>query len=35
MNNGFKVIKYNNINTTGLYNCDEISIVQAINEMTG
>ncbi len=34
-NNGFKVIEYNNINTSGLYNCDEFLIVQAINEMTG
>lgn len=33
-NNGFKIIEYNNINTSGLYNCDEFLIVQAINEMT-
>lgn len=32
-NKGFKVIEYNNMNTSGLYNCDEFLIVQAINEM--
>ncbi|MES5837591.1 ATP-grasp domain-containing protein [Bacillus cereus group sp. MG11] len=32
-NNGFKVVEYNNINTSGLYDCDEILLVQAINEM--
>lgn len=33
-NNGFKVIEYNNMNTSGLYDCDEILLVQAINEIT-
>lgn len=31
--NGFKVIEYNNINCSGLYNCDEVAIVQAINTL--
>jgi ATP-grasp domain, R2K clade family 3 len=30
---GYKVIEYNNINTSGLYGCDEIAFVQAINEL--
>lgn len=28
---GLKVIEYNNINTSGLYGCDEVEIVRAIN----
>ncbi|MEC1158728.1 ATP-grasp domain-containing protein [Cytobacillus horneckiae] len=30
---GLKVVEYNNINTTGLYGCDEIAFVRAINEL--
>ncbi|MEK3955768.1 ATP-grasp domain-containing protein [Psychrobacillus sp. FSL H8-0510] len=30
---GFKVIEYNNINSSGLYGCDELNIVQKINAM--
>lgn len=32
-NNGFKVIEYNNINTSGLYGCDEVELVRAINDL--
>lgn len=32
--NGFKVIEYNNINTSGLYGCDETAFVRAINQLT-
>jgi len=28
-NNGFKVVEYNNINSSGLYGCDEIAFVRA------
>jgi hypothetical protein len=31
--NGFKVVEYNNINSSGLYTCDEVSIVEAINNL--
>lgn len=30
---GFKVIEYNNINSSGLYGCDEVALVQAINQL--
>lgn len=30
---GFKVIEYNNINTSGLYGCDEVEFVRAINKL--
>ncbi|MBE7114350.1 DUF4343 domain-containing protein [Bacillus paranthracis] len=30
---GFKVVEYNNTNTSGLYGCDEVAIVQAINKI--
>ncbi|PLS18902.1 DUF4343 domain-containing protein [Bacillus sp. M6-12] len=30
---GFKVVEYNNINTSGLYGCDENAIIQAINKL--
>lgn len=30
---GLKVVEYNNINTSGLYGCDEIAFVRAINEL--
>lgn len=32
-NSGYKVVEYNNINTSGLYGCDEISLVKKINEL--
>lgn len=32
-NKGLKVIEYNNINTSGLYGCDEIAFVRAINKL--
>lgn len=31
--NGYKVIEYNNINTSGLYGCNEVAFVKAINKM--
>lgn len=31
---GFKVIEYNNINTSGLYGSDELAFIKAINKMT-
>lgn len=30
---GLKVVEYNNINTSGLYGCDEIAFVNAINQL--
>jgi len=30
---GLKVVEYNNINTSGLYGCDEVAFVRAINEL--
>lgn len=30
---GLKVVEYNNINTSGLYGCDEVAIVHAINAL--
>ncbi|MFJ8531509.1 ATP-grasp domain-containing protein [Bacillus sp. NPDC094106] len=30
---GFRVVEYNNINSSGLYDCDEFAFVRAINEM--
>lgn len=33
-NKGFKVVEYNNINSSGLYGCDEIAFVRAINDLT-
>lgn len=30
---GLKVIEYNNFNTSGLYGCDELAIVKAINQL--
>lgn len=30
---GLKVVEYNNINTSGLYGCDEVAIVRAINAL--
>jgi len=32
-NQGFKIVEYNNINTSALYNCDEEKIVKAINSL--
>lgn len=31
--NGFKVVEYNNINTSGLYGCDEVALVSALNQL--
>lgn len=31
---GFKIVECNNINTSGLYNCNEYDIIKAINNMT-
>lgn len=31
--NGYKVVEYNNINTSGLYGCDELALVQALNNV--
>lgn len=31
--NGYKVVEYNNINTSGLYGCNEIAFIKAINSM--
>lgn len=31
--NGLKVLEYNNINTSGLYGCDEVALVSAINQL--
>lgn len=33
--NGFKVVEYNNTNTSGLYGCGAVAIVQAINKILG
>ncbi|MDN3019924.1 ATP-grasp domain-containing protein [Paenibacillus sp. BSR1-1] len=30
---GYKVVEYNNINCSGLYDCDELAIVRAINHL--
>lgn len=30
---GYKVVEYNNINTSGLYGCDELALVQALNNV--
>jgi len=30
---GLKVVEYNNINTSGLYGCDEVAFVHSINEL--
>lgn len=30
---GLKVVEYNNINTSGLYGCDELALVRSINEL--
>lgn len=32
-NDGFKVVEYNNMNSSGLYGCNEILIVQALNDL--
>lgn len=31
-NKGMKVVEYNNLNTSGLYQCDEVRIVTALND---
>lgn len=31
---GLKVVEYNNINTSGLYGCDEVAFVKAINALS-
>lgn len=31
--NGLKVVEYNNINTSGLYGCDELAFVRSINDL--